>query len=229
VTDPTSPAAPAAAAVRGLDRRGYGVALVTLMLGAVLLLVACGRTWSTASVGGAGLPTITVILAGSDLIGGVAVAVLALAGVAGIAATRRPGRIVIGLLLVLAGLGVSTAAGSFALHRDDRLEIGNPLLGLVSERAGVDAQGSVTTVTSWWVGAVVAGLLIAVGGVLAVVRSGRWPEMGRRYERPDETTPVGSASGPASAWDQLDPTDHGSAHRVDDTTTDPTLRAADDA
>jgi len=52
---------------------------------------------------------------------------------------------------------------------------------------------------------------VAAAGLLAVVRSGRWPQLGRRYER--ATSPLGGGSASAdtrparrheSAWDQMD-------------------------
>lgn len=215
------------------ERRSYAVALGLLVLGAVGLIVSFGRTWSTTTVGGSGLPTVTVSLSGTDLTpAGVAVAVLALAGVVGLAATRRIGRVVIGVLLVVAGLAVSYVSVDFRSSWDSARGIGDVIRDLVSERAGVDGAGGSTTITSWWVLGLVAGLLVAAGGAVAVLRSGRWPAMGRRYERGDAAAGEGRPPREVSAWDQLDqgidptsaPGDQGA-----DTSGDPTLRARDES
>jgi len=48
----------------GPDRRGYVIALVVLSVGGLTLLVAHGRTWASAAVGGSGLPTVQASLSG---------------------------------------------------------------------------------------------------------------------------------------------------------------------
>ena len=194
------------------DRRGYGLALAVLAVGGVLLLLAHGRTWASAAVGGSGLPTVQASLTGSDINpAGTAVAVLALAGVAGLLATRRVGRVLIGLLLVLAGaLSVVTAA-QFGVGRPGTLADGDSLTVVVTDHVGVDAVGGTVAVTGWWIAALVGGALVAAAGLLAIVRSSRWPQLGRRYER--ATSPLGGGTGSAdtrpaprheSAWDQMD-------------------------
>ena len=145
-------------------RRSYAVALGLLVVGAVGLIVSFGRTWSTTTVGGSGLPVVTVVLSGTDLTpAGVAVAVLALAGVVGLAATRRTGRVVIGVLLVVAGLAVSVVSLDFRSSWDSTVGIGKVVRDLVSERAGVGGVGGSTTITSWWLLGLVAGLLVEIG------------------------------------------------------------------
>jgi uncharacterized membrane protein (TIGR02234 family) len=193
----------------GTDRRGYLLALGLLALGALLLLLGYGRTWSTSVVDDPGLPTVTVELSGRDLQpAGAAAAVLALAGIAGLVATRRVGRLVTGAVLLLAGLGSGALALIFGLTWSRVPGAGDWIDALVSERIGVDLAGAPTTVTPWWVVALVGGLLVALAGVLALTRSRGWPEMGGRYERaadPAATGPVGAgASGTGSAWDRLD-------------------------
>jgi len=164
-------------------RRWFLVTLVVLAVGAGLLLLVAGRTWSTSDLtAGTDAPTITVSLSGGDLMAGGAVALLVLAGMAGLAATRRAGRVVVGLLLVLAGLGVVVVAGDFGDSWSSSLGAGDNIQGLVFERAGIEGPLS-TTITPWWTVAVVAGLVVMSGGVLAIVTSRSWPQMGRRYER----------------------------------------------
>ena len=190
--DPT-PGAPSADA----DRRGYLTALAVLALGGLLLLVAHGRTWASASVGGSGLPTVPVSLSGSDINpAGTAVAVLALAGVAG-------------LLLVVAGVLSAVTAAQFGIGRSPTLAAGDSLTSAVTEHVGVDAVGGSVSVTAWWLVAVLGGVLIGTAGLMAVVRSARWPQLGRRYERAaaGEQAPAAGRRAdtrPESAWDQMD-------------------------
>jgi uncharacterized membrane protein (TIGR02234 family) len=163
-------------------------------------------------VGGSGLPTVQASLSGSDINpAGTAVAVLALAGVAGLLATRRVGRILIGVLLVVAGLVSAVTAAQFGIGRATTMAAGDSLTAVVTEHVGVDAVGGTVAVTAWWLVAVVGGALIAAAGLLAVVRSGRWPQLGRRYERAaavsgDVTSAAGAPAGARaeSAWDQMD-------------------------
>jgi len=173
-----------------------------------------------------------------------AVALLVLAGIAGLAATRRAGRVVVGLLLVLAGIGVVVVAGDFGTSWGSSLGAGDNIQGLVYERAGVEGPLT-TTVTPWWVVAVLAGLVVTAGGVLAIVTSRAWPQMGRRYERREGADAPARAVAPKSAWDQLDegvdPTAGPGPHETEgtpdgtaddtavDTAGDPTLRAGGDS
>jgi uncharacterized membrane protein (TIGR02234 family) len=217
-------------AARG--RRSFRAALVRLAAGAALLLLASGRTWSTTVAGGGDLPTVTVDLTGSDLIAGGAVALLVLAGIAGLLATRRFGRVVVGVLLVLAGLAVVFFAGRFGATWSSSLGDGDTIQGLVFDRVGTVAPLS-TTVTAWWIAAVLAGVLVTAGGFLAIVTSGSWPQMGRRYERREGADAPERDARPRSAWEQLDegidPTDEPPHAVADDTTADPTLGAGGEA
>jgi uncharacterized membrane protein (TIGR02234 family) len=207
-------------------RRSFVVTLVVLAAGAGLLLLASGRTWSTTAVGGGDLPTVTVALTGSDLMAGGAVALLVLAGLAGLAATRRAGRILVGVLLVLAGLGVAYVAEEFGTTWGSSLGAGDTIRDIVFDRIGTEGPNT-TTVTAWWVAALVAGLLVVAGGVLAIVASGSWPQMGRRYERRDGADEPARDARPRSAWDQLDhgidPTADAPPAGPDDTAAGPTL------
>jgi uncharacterized membrane protein (TIGR02234 family) len=213
-------------------RRSFRTTLVVLGAGAALLLLASGRTWSTTTIGGGDVPTVTVALTGSDLMAGGAVALLVLAGLAALAATRRLGRILVGVLLVLTGLGIVFFAARFGTTWNNSDGDGGTIRSLVFERAGTEGSTS-TTVTAWWTAAALAGVLVVVGGALAVLRSESWPQMGRRYERrPGAGGPQRDVR-PRSAWDQLDegidPTEEPPPAERRDTTTDPTLGVGDQA
>ena len=117
-------------------------------------------------------------------------ALVVLAGVVVLPATRGLGRRIAGVAIALAGLGISYLAVLTIAFTTDQLDV---------PEASTYADGRAT---AWpWI-AVVAGLLAIATGVFAAVASGAWPAMGRRYES------AGSARrGPVtetSMWDRLD-------------------------
>lgn len=181
--------------------RGYRLALLILLVGAVAVIVAYGRTWTTTVVVDPGLPTVAVTLTGSDLDPvGAALGLVGLAGVAGLIATRRTGRIVTGTALSLAGVAVLALALRFALTWSSATGSADAVARLVAERSGATALG-VTTATSWWLLAAVGGALVAAAGIAAVAVGPTWPMLGRRYDAAD---PSPAADPTRSAWDRLD-------------------------
>jgi uncharacterized membrane protein (TIGR02234 family) len=195
------------------DRRTFRLALLLLAVGAAMLLLGYARPWATALVRQEGLPTVTFELTGREIEpAGAAAAVLALAGIAGLIAMRAVGRVVSGAVLLVAGLGAAAGAVLFGAGSGSRAEV----VRLVSDRVGLDVEPTVST-TSWWLSAVVGGLLVAAAGALAVARGRRWPQLGRRYERDGGAGPAGPAgprpssaasapvsAGATAAWDALD-------------------------
>jgi uncharacterized membrane protein (TIGR02234 family) len=169
-----------------------------------MVLFAVGRTWLRISAQRLPpLPDVTVSLSGKDLEPLVAgLGVVGLAGVVGLLATRRWGRLVVAALVALSGLGVLfsaltrlTAPGAGGV-RD--------LLDESGRGAGVAADAAVTATAypGWALLAAAGGLLLALGGVAAVVRSRRWPTMSARYETPAARTERPRTD--AAVWDALD-------------------------
>ncbi len=185
------------------DRRGYRRALVLLAVGAALLFLGYAQVWASAVVLQEGLPSLVVELKGREIQpAGSASAILALAGIAGLVATRRFGRAVTGVLLILEGLLALVGALWFGTGAGNRADV----VRLVSEKAGIDVEAELS-VRPWWLVVALGGVLLVVVGALAAVRGGTWPVMGRRYERADgdgAASGAGAPAGPASAWDQLD-------------------------
>lgn len=163
-------------------RRELGVWVGGAALGSVLVLVAAGREW-VANVRPAGdaVPT------GSELSPALTpLALAALAGVVAVLATKGVGRLLMGGLLALCGLAAAIASwrASEASTVLDRLRQG---------------AGALTWDTTAWPSIAVTGaLIVAVAGVVAIVRGGRWSAMSGRYER---QTP---AMDDRSLWDALD-------------------------
>jgi uncharacterized membrane protein (TIGR02234 family) len=192
----------------GAERREYRGVLLLLAVAAVLLFVGYAQTWASAVVRQDGLPTVEVVLKGRDIEPAAsASAILALAGIAGLVATRRLGRAVTGVLLALEGVLAAYGAISFGLSAGGRADV----LELVAERVGVAADAEVS-VSPWWLAVALGGLMLVVVGVLAVARGGRWPVLGRRYEARtgEQRAPASAgpsaptAAGSAAAWDALD-------------------------
>lgn len=177
----------------GTGRGPYRRALVILVVGAVLLLVASWLPWATAQV-----PLVdgvdsarTVTVSGRDVSPGVAFAGwIALAGAGGVIATRSWGRVVIGLVLALVGLAAAAASFWFAAVPGPAVEAA----------AGTATSGAVASVAAsgWWAMAALGGALVAFAGGWTAVAGRRWPSLGQRYQRADR------ADDPGSAWDALD-------------------------
>ena len=192
--------------------------LTTAVLGAVgsgaLALIAGGQAWAQVTAEReAPLPPVTAVLTGAAAAPLVPAAglVLLAAGVA-LLAVRGAGRVVVGLLMAVAG-GVLAWSGVRAFT-------GGLDAAAAQEFAG---RPTITTEISaaWPVLAVLAGVLGTAAGLLAVLRGRGWPAMGRRYERAGAPAPEAAAAPrpqtdedrAQAAWKALD--------RGEDPTSDP--------
>jgi len=160
--------------------------LTAAVLGAVgagaLALIAGGQPWAQVTAQReAPLPPVTDVLSGAEAAPLVPAAglVLLAAGVA-LLAVRGFGRVVVGLLMALAG-GVLAWSGVRALA------------GGLDDAAAQEFPGrtavAVEISAAWPVLAVLAGVLGVAAGLLAVLRGRTWPAMGRRYERAGSAAP----------------------------------------
>jgi tryptophan-associated transmembrane protein len=103
-----------------------------------------------------------------------ALALVALAGTVLILVLRVGGRRVVGLLLGVLGLAMATAAA------------------LLAEPA-----------VYWRIGYVSGGALMAFGGLLTMITSGRWPTPADRFRRSETGASAGTAD-PADLWRAMD-------------------------
>ncbi|MFI6388368.1 Trp biosynthesis-associated membrane protein [Nonomuraea sp. NPDC050540] len=164
--------------------------------GSLLVLLAAGRVWVRAAGTATGTGGVTAAGTGGDLSGGLtAVGLAALAGVVAVLATKGVMRRVVGALLGLCGAGLgwitfsALSPGSIAGWARNV-----PALHGVTDPA-------YTIEMAWPVVAGVGAALVLVGGVMAVVRGGRWTAMSARYER----RPAGQRpADDRSMWDALD-------------------------
>ena len=170
---PRRPCGPVPDVVAG-SRRAYGMALALLAVGGVIIVLGYGMTWATATVGvlpGSTEATRELSVSGRDLYPGAAITGwVALAGVAGILATRSAGRTIVAALMVLAGALAAGVAVWFAVDMDRAVTSG------VADV--VRASGTVA-----WLLPVAGGLLVVGAGIATVRRGRHWPAMGARYER----------------------------------------------
>lgn len=187
----------------------FAAALALQLVGAAGALVLAGRTWQTI-VTPRPRPLGDSVL---QLTGGTvdaassALALVALAGVVAVLATRGPGRVAIGV--VLAGVGAALVWRAMA---------GGATIGPARARAfvqshpGVGADpGAVSRVTvhsGWAALSAGCGLLVLAAGLLIALRGRHWASMSARYETPaargdlDEETARTRAS--ALLWSALD-------------------------
>lgn len=174
--------------------RAYGLTLVLLLLGAVGLLWSASRTWVYATTGAPGLPGVEVEVSGATvlpLISGVGL--LLLAGIAGVIATAKVLRVIVGLVLLVAAVVALEAAVSFGLDRtESAAQVAQAALGQASD---------VTATGWWWLAAVGAGFGV-VASALTVALGNSWPSLGSRYKRDDRAGATPTTS--AQMWDALD-------------------------
>jgi hypothetical protein len=184
----TTESVPASATTQP-GRRGLGIAVTGCVLSGAVALFAVGRVWLHYTVPRTGLADLRAAATGHATAGAAGtLALVVLAGVVVLPATRGLGRRIAGVLIALVGIGylaVLTIA-----FTTDQLDI---------PEASTYTDGRTT---AWpWI-ALVAAVVAVATGVFAALASGGWPAMGRRYES------AGSAKrGPVtetSIWDRLD-------------------------
>ena len=176
------------------------LALAGLAVGAVLALVAGSRPWWRAAGTG-----ISVSFSGTEATAGLAqaLALVVLAGALLALALRSRGRQVLGVLLVLAGVGVVVLG---LLHP-------RPASGTVQSRVlEVSLANQFALLgTAWPYVYAVAGLVVVAAAVVMSVTAARWPSRTSRFERPGAVpaAPEGGSGplredDPASLWTMLD-------------------------
>jgi len=130
-------------------------------------------------------------------------ALLALAGVAGVVATGGVPRRLVGVLLALAGVGV-LVLGLRALLLDP-FATDAPASTLPQPSSGVtvdELRHQPTEVTAAPLLAVAGAAVLAAVGVVVLVRERRLPRLGARYAAPGERPVVGDPD--RAAWKDLD-------------------------
>jgi uncharacterized membrane protein (TIGR02234 family) len=162
-------------------RREQAAATALCLLSSALALLAAGRTWATGVLEPRPpLPAREVSLlasqAGSSVRG---LAVVGLAGAVAVVAARGWGRVLVGVVLLVTGLGIVLDAVSF----DAAGAFGDALL-----------ETDTATSTGWPLLAGVGGAGLALSGAFVVARGRRWSSLSSRYDAPRSARP---SAGPA--------------------------------
>jgi uncharacterized membrane protein (TIGR02234 family) len=161
-------------------RRELGGVLGAAAVAGGLALSAGGQSWaSVTAVRHPPLPPVTVAVLGSDAAPLVpAAGLVLLAAAVALLAVRGPGRVVVGLLMALAGGTLGWSGLRILVGGLTSAAVALPGLG------GTGDTGVVVHVArAWPVLALLAGVLGVAAGVATVLRGRGWPGMGRRYER----------------------------------------------
>lgn len=172
-------------------RRGLGIAVTGCVLSGAVALFAVGRVWLHYTVPRDGLADLRTAATGHAVAGAAAtLALVVLAGVVALPASRGLGRRIAGVVIALAGFGIGYLATLTIARTTDQLDV---------PAASTYTDGRAT---AWpWI-ALVAGVLALATGVFAAVASGGWPAMGRRYE--SAGAPRRGPATETSIWDRLD-------------------------
>jgi uncharacterized membrane protein (TIGR02234 family) len=190
--------------------RGLAVALGVQIIGAAALLLIATREWQTVT-------TIRPRPFGNDVLGLsgrtvdgaiTALALVALAGVVAVIATKATVRRVIGALVAVAGVvliwRVVAAMSAVSSARAHAL--------VVAKHPQVAGTPHVVTHPVWPLLSLVAALLVLGAGVLIAARGASWAAMSARYERRSVDPEQERARADASLWSALesgaDPTAH---------------------
>lgn len=199
---------------RSRARRELTLALVLCAAGAAMVLASATRGWVSVDVARASpLPAVAFTETGRDVEPLVAaLGVVGLAGVVGLLATRRTGRLVLGALLAVAGVAVVLRALAHlaAPSRDHALALLDAHGPVVSVRS--DGAVSAHVHVLWPAATAGGGLLLCAGGLATVLRARSWPGMSSRYDPPAPRRAPDNPSREAAAraassqdlWDALD-------------------------
>lgn len=159
--------------------REYGWTLSAIVAAGAAAILCVNRAWEysiTTALPGADETALEVVTSGAQLVtGSAAAAWAALLCALAVLATRRIGRTLAGAVLIVSGGYLAVQSVRFP--------------------STVPGDGEATW---WWVPTAIAGVVLLACGVLAIMRGGVWPRLGRRYER--GARPVNEES----AWDALD-------------------------
>ncbi|MGH8859695.1 MAG: Trp biosynthesis-associated membrane protein [Jatrophihabitantaceae bacterium] len=183
-------------------RAELAAALAAQAIGAGLVLLLATREWQTITTARPRPFADDVLgVSGRTLDGApTAFALVALAGVVAVIATKGIVRRVIGALVALSGAGIGwrCLAALPALHTDRARAL------VQGEHPQVSGVQHVATHSVWGVLSVVAAVLVVAAGALIAVRGGRWAGLSSRYERSGVDPEQARARSDAALWSALE-------------------------
>ncbi len=181
------------------SRRELVAAVLLGAAGAALAAGSAGRGWATVTERtGTGLETVNQQVTGRSLSGVLAaLGLAALAGIAGLLATRGWARVAVGVLLTAFGVVVAVVSPTVAGRAH--------VIAAAGQKSNLARlTGDVTVhINGWWAVSLAGGVLLAAAGLLTVARGRRWPGMSSRYDRSGGVSPA-RTDDPASLWKALD-------------------------
>jgi uncharacterized membrane protein (TIGR02234 family) len=170
--------------------RSRALAFGCLLVGGALAVLASAQPWWRGSGEGA-----AVRFTGSQVTGGLsqALAIAALVGTLLMLGLRSRGRRVVGGVLLLVGVGVAVAAGSWMQPRTDATR---------SHASTLDTFGLAATVWPWI--CVLAGALIAAGATLTMITASSWSSAAERFQAGSNQAQLDTIDAPAKLWKAMD-------------------------
>ncbi|MEE1620156.1 Trp biosynthesis-associated membrane protein [Zafaria sp. Z1313] len=179
---------PAEGVRRRPGRRGVVLAAIA---GAGLALAGTTQTWIQVLPAAGSVVRAPIDVPGSSAAAAVAaLAVVSLAGAVAAAIAGRVARIVIAVLLAVAGIGIAASAAT--VFADPR----RAAAGVVGEAAGTATVPGDYAVTAWPVLVAVAGACVLAAAVALVVVGRHW-NADRKYDPAAAAVPAGTGSGDA--------------------------------
>lgn len=168
-------------------RAEFAVALLLDLIGAAVVLLVATREWQTITTVRT-RPFATDVLAVSGRTvdsASTALALVALAGVVAVLATRGVVRRGVGVLIALAGAGIifGSALAMSAVSVQRARDLVRAKHEVVGNTTAVSRH--VSTHVGWAALSITGGVLVLCGGVLVAWRGARWAAMSTRYEPPD--------------------------------------------
>jgi tryptophan-associated transmembrane protein len=188
---------PAGAATARRPSRALAAVCAALALSAAALGGAAALTWARAEPPGRAPVELSGALVAPSLTG---IALLALAGVAGVVAAGGVLRRLLGLLLAAAGAAVVAATAS---------AVADPVAaaGAATLPSGLPATslaGAPVGLTPAWALAAAGALGLLGAGAWVLLREPRLARLGARYARADRGAPRTARDPDRRAWDDLD-------------------------
>jgi uncharacterized membrane protein (TIGR02234 family) len=190
-------------------RRELTAAALLCAVGAGAAVVAGGRSWATVQARDTITPMLQAVTGRELAAGAVALGWAGLAGLAALFATRGKIRAAVGGLLALFGAAIAYASAT-AVGRSHVLEVAADRSALLQQ--GADA---VVRSTGWPAVSLGGGVLLAVAGVVILLRGARWPGMSARYDTAGAERRPEHGDDASALWKSLDRGEDPTADRGD--------------
>ncbi|RFA21287.1 Trp biosynthesis-associated membrane protein [Subtercola boreus] len=177
-------------------RRLKSLTILAVIVWSALVFLSWSQPWFTLHAQGRAGDTVSVTVQGA--VAAPALSALALAGLALSAALAIAGRfirIVLGVLELVLGVSITFSAVA-ALA--DPVGAGQSAITTATGVAGTSSISQIATAAGaelWPFLAIVAGVLMALTGILIVLSIARWPESGRKYQPVTYAAADGRTSG----------------------------------